>query len=150
MRDDFTENELKIFGCFINPRYPAATRTLSAVAKETGLDEQTIMNTFKEFDEVLFQPASSTRWSFNITLFMARFHDKYPSLFSKYNIKKTSIGVVMCPKGISAEKVESVLKSVIDDPQQPESLCELLRGVLEHSPQKDPTGGQDEILSFPM
>lgn len=156
MTDNFTENELKIFGCFINPKYPAATRTLKAVAKETQLDESVVLAVFEAFNETLFWPITKAKWSFNLVMFMARFHTKYPHLFEKFHIKQTPLGLIMGPKDMSLEKVESILQGVIDDPNQPEELGHLLKSVLGASAETGGSAavpwvnGSDEILSFPM
>lgn len=150
MKENFSENDLKVFGCFIHPKYPAATRSLKSVVKETGLSEEEVVSTFKEYDNVLFRPVSETKWSFNLVLFMARFHQKYPHLFSEFSIKQTAIGLIMGPKSLSEENVDKALKSIIDDPQQPEELCSLLQSVINGSKEPETLGGKDEVLSFSM
>ena len=150
MYDNFTESELRNFSCFIDPKYPAATRTVGAVAKETGLEETVVTAVFKDFMGTLFQPVTKVKWSFNLVMFMAKFHKKYPHLFTKFDIKQTPGGLIMGPKGMCQEKFQTILQGVIDDPEQPEELCNLLKGVLKPSESPEPLGGDNEVLSFSM
>ena len=70
---DFNENEIKVFKCFVNPKYPGATRTLSAVVKESGLDEADVLKIYATYDNLLFTPVSGNKWCFNVAFFAKKF-----------------------------------------------------------------------------
>jgi len=116
---DFSENELKVFKCFITPKYPSAIRSVSAVAKETKLEEDDILDIFKAYDQILFTHIETNKWCFNIALFAKKFALKYPHLFEKYEVTQSPVGVVVIPKGISPDVIKKIMASVAEDDGNP-------------------------------
>lgn len=152
MKDDFTEDELTVFKCFINPKYPMAVRTMASVVKETGFTKDKILCTFAQHHGLLFKPYSKTKWAFNLVFFMAKYHEKYPELFKEFSIKTSSVGLVMVPASKSEAEIEAILQQVIDDPQQPKALCNLVKSVAKANKalaQAQP-GRDADVLSFAM
>ena len=109
---DFNESELKVFKCFVNPKYPAAVRTLNAVVKETGLDEADILKIYATYEGLLFTPVSEKKWCFNVAFFAKKFATKYPDIFSKFTVVKTPLGVIVVPADIKPEILSQIIAKI--------------------------------------
>ncbi len=112
---DFNESELKVFKCFVNPKYPAAVRTLGAVVKETGLDEADILKIYATYDNLLFTAVSGKKWCFNVAFFAKKFATKYPDIFSKFTVVTTPLGVIVVPKDIKPEMLSQIISKISSD-----------------------------------
>ena len=109
---DFNEIELKVFKCFVNPKYPAAVRTLNAVVKETGLDEADILKIYATYEGLLFTAVSEKKWCFNVAFFAKKFATKYPDIFSKFTVVKTPLGVIVVPTDIKPELLSQIIAKI--------------------------------------
>ena len=109
---DFNENEIKVFKCFVNPKYPGATRTLSAVVKESGLDEADILKIYATYDNLLFTPVSGNKWCFNVAFFAKKFATKYPDVFSKFTVLATPLGVIVVPKDVKPHLLATIITKI--------------------------------------
>ena len=111
----FNESEIKVFKCFVNPKYPAATRTLSAVVKETGLDEADVLKIYATYDNLLFTAVSGKKWCFNVAFFANKFAIKYPDIFSKFTVLQTPLGVIVVPKDVKPELVAVIIAKIANE-----------------------------------
>jgi len=109
--ESFSENELKVFQCFINPRYPRAVRSFRAVVKETGLCGEDVMAALREYEALLFAPLEKEMWSFNFNLFAAKFSTKYPQLFEKYHVHNVGKFLLVAPKSVPMDVVKNFIDS---------------------------------------
>ena len=109
---DFTEIELNVFKCFVNPKYPSAVRTINAVVKETGLDEADILKIYATYEGLLFTAVSEKKWCFNVAFFAKKFATKYPDVFAKFTVVKTPLGVIVVPADIKAEMLSQVISKI--------------------------------------
>jgi len=152
---DFTENELKIFKCFINPKYPACIRSLSAVCKETGLKSDEVKKVYEAYDHVLFSHIENTKWMFNLMFFAKKFHKKYLDLFEKYLVINSHIGMIVVPKDISNEVLSQIVEKVKESVDSEsiksiEHLMELIELIEKRMDEKvtDSLGQSIKVFSF--
>ena len=127
---DFNESEIKVFKCFVNPKYPAGIRTLSAVVKESGLDEADVLKIYATYDGLLFTTASGKKWCFNVAFFAKKFATKYPDIFSKFTVLQTPLGVIVVPKDVKPELLAVIITKISNemDLTQP-GVAEALEGL---------------------
>ena len=156
---DFTDNELKVFKCFVNPKYPSAIRSLGAVVKETGLDETEVLKIYATYDNILFSSVEDSKWCFNVAFFAKKFSNKYPDIFDRFIVTHTPCGVIIVPKNISPSSWAKILHSIKEQMDQTdpgfghllESLVHmtgLIQGNSEKSPAIPGLSLSPEIISF--
>ena len=156
---DFSPDELKVFKCFVNPKYPSAIRSLSAVVKETGLDEADILKIYATYDNILFSSVESNKWCFNVAFFAKKFSNKYPDIFDKFIITHTPCGVIVVPKNISQDSWAKIMHSLKEnmDATDPgfsdllDSLVQMTQAIQKNDESKESSPGMlpsESIVSF--
>ncbi len=130
MTGDFTDDELKVFGCFINPKYPQAIRSAKAVVTETSLSEEDVMAIFARYDGLLFRPTDG-KWAFNFALFARKYMARYPDLFSEYVVYITPVGSVVASKNASKEEVADMINKIVNTAiAGPEEELQVTKSIL--------------------
>jgi|688.fasta_scaffold46102_4 hypothetical protein len=147
---DFTPNELKVFKCFVNPKYPSAIRSLPAVVKESGLEESEVLKIYATYDQILFSPVDDTenKWCFNVTLFAKKFAEKYPDIFEKFEVSNTALGVIIVPKNVGPEVLGQIISQISETDQTAPGISELLTTLNNLLSSKRGDSTNKGIISF--
>lgn len=109
---DFNENEIQVFKCFVNPKYPASIRTIQAVVKESGLDQDSVLKVCFIHENLLLKQVSVNKWCFNISFFAKNFATKYPDMFSAFTVINTPLGVIVVPKDVKPELLDVIISKI--------------------------------------
>ena len=74
-----------VYACFIDAKYPMATRSVKAIVRQTGLPEAAIVSILESSGDFFKEQASEGRWSMNIGKVVLNYFHQYPQIFSKVN-----------------------------------------------------------------